>query len=129
MMAVPADILTTTNPAPTRCAFHHGPADRCPPVDPELGDLIPELHTRGISMILVSTGLYPERCEDCLHTDGPVLDAIAIVCHKAPSEPLPDGYTYRAHVCAVHLRSNVTWEVRRGCHTWVEIPTELGGTA
>lgn len=126
-MAVPAQTLL--HPTDLHCGFHHGPATQCPPIDPELGDLIPELTARRVTIRLIPAGLFPERCEDCIAAGGPVLDALAVVCHRAPSEPLPEGWTYRAHVCGVHLRSNVTWELRRGCVAWVELPVDFGGVA
>lgn len=127
-MAVPAQTLLH-HPAAAHCGFHHGPANDCPDLGEELGDLIPELTARGVRIQLIPAGLFPERCEDCIAAGDPVLDAVAVVCHMAPSEALPEGYTCRAHVCGVHLRSNVTWEIRRGCVAWIEIPVDFGPAA
>lgn len=119
-LAAPEQQLHPTLQA--RCGFHHGPVDQCPPLDSELGDLLPDLFARGVDIRLVPASTRVEHCEDCVTARGPINDAVAWVCHRAPSEALPDGFIYRPPVCAEHLLANVTWEQRRGCPTWIEIP-------
>lgn len=119
-MATPAPTTSATQP---RCPFHHAPADQCPPLDPELGDLLPNLVARGVNIRIVPAGRHVEQCEDCIDQRGPIADAVAYVCHRSPSEALPDGFIYRPALCAEHLLANVVWEQRRGCPVWIEIPT------
>lgn len=112
------------------CGFHHGPADQCPPFDPDLGDLIPDLLARGVDLQLVPQPRHTERCEDCI-ADGRtgIADAVAYVAHRAPSEALPDGFVYRPPVCVEHLWDAVVWEQRRGSPCWIEIFHDFAAAA
>lgn len=94
---------------------------RCP-IDPELADLLPNLIARHVGIQFVPAELA-HLCEDCLR-DQPenVADAAVWVAHRAPSEALPEGYTYRHPLCLAHLWAAVAWELRRGCLVWVEVP-------
>ena len=113
------------------CGFHHGPADKCPPVDPDLGDLLHDLTDRNVPIRLVPLPKHTARCEDCItdpNHDG-IADAVAYVCHRVPADTRPDGFVYRVPICPVHIWANVLWDLRRGCETWIEIPHDFGQVA
>jgi hypothetical protein len=104
--------LHSTTPLPT------------PTLDPDLAELLPEFVALGVTITYVPPGRCSDHCEDC-HAD-----AVGYVCHRAPSEALPDGFAYRPPLCVEHLRAAVLWELRRGCPVWIEIPaTHLDGAA
>ena len=110
-------LATPAAPPTTHCPFHHGLATECPPLDPELGDLIPDLLARGVNIQLVPA---PRRVEHCEHCPAP---AIAYVCYRAPSEALPDGFVYRPPLCAGHLWDAVICKLWVGSQCWIEVPT------
>jgi hypothetical protein len=110
-------------PVEARCGWHHGPVSACPPIDPELGDLLPDLIRRGVDIRVITASERIEPCKACSETHTGPQDPVAVVAHVAPSEALPDGYVYRETVCSEHLWEVVTWELHRGCRTWIEIPT------
>jgi hypothetical protein len=105
------------------CPFHHGPSTQCPPLDSDLADLIAELAALHVDMRIVQAPLLTVSCEDCtadtIHDR--VAPAVVWLAHRAPSEPLPDGFIYRDALCSEHLYAALAWQLRRGSKAWVEI--------
>ena len=102
------------------CPVHHGAVADCRD-DSDLTDTLRALALRIPVRITPPADLDP--CQACADTpDWARLDAAVVVCHRAPSEALPDGWVYREPACPVHAEQVAVWEIRRGCPVWVEVP-------
>lgn len=125
--------MTTTATAPTtlHCPWHHGPEADCPtvPIDPDLGDLLPDLILRGINVTITPAVPHLDPCEACRDQwpHDRRADSVAVVAHRVHSEALPGGYVYEEAVCASCLWGVAVPLQRQGSPTWVEVPATVGG--
>lgn len=125
-MAVPPFTGTAD---PPRCPIHHVSSDQCPPLDPDLGDLLPIFASLGVDITVGTQLTRLEPCTVCAEKpDGWQHQPVCVLAHRAPSEALPDGFIYLESMCAEHLWAAVSMNRRRGSKVWIEIPgprTEL----
>jgi hypothetical protein len=119
----------TLHPTTTlRCALHHGPVTDCPPLNTELGDLLPDLETAGVTITLTAQVPWLDPCTGCAHLpDFPAHDAVAVIVYTVT--PRPDAYRYRVTTCPGCLWPEVRYQLDRHATVTVEIPAAIGQVA
>lgn len=125
-LAAPEQQLHPTLQA--RCGFHHGPVDQCPPLDSELGDLLPDLEATDATVVITARVPWLDPCSGCAENrDFPPHDAVAVIVYTVTQRP--DAYRYRVPTCAGCLWPEVRYQFNRHANVTIEIPAAIGQVA
>lgn len=122
----------TSTAAPSRCPIHHVPSDQCPPLDPDLGDLLPIFASLGVDITISAQLTRLEPCTICTEAHQPTRPPVCVLAHRAPGDVLPDGFIYLESMCVEHIWHAVTVNRRRRSKVWLVLPgprTEPPGAA